>query len=213
MRRILTFVVSYFIMTQVVYGGPKETAFWGWFSKNDSRLYSFEKDQENIFNEISSELSKIDPDLTFEFGPIGSDGKREFVISGGGIKSAFPQVESLYSSAPQLPKWKYTKFRQRRSPLNDISYGGVDVKVSDVYFNLYKDKGDRIGIIVFMKGYTKDQEDIYANIGFLILDEALGEYDVESKLGFIEFHAINSPYFTNSKNIGELANSIDQIFK
>lgn len=213
MRIFLIFIVSFLAMAQAVYGGSKETVFWDWFSKNESRLYSFEKDQENIFDEISKELGKIDQDLIFEFGPVESDGRREFVISAGGIKSAFPKVESLYSSAPVLSRWKYTKFRQRRSPLNDISYGGVNIKVSDVYFNLYKDKEDKVGIIVFIKGQNKDQESIYANIGYLILDEAVGEYDVETKFGFIEFQSHESPYFSNAKKISELADRIDQIFK
>lgn len=64
-------------------------------------LFHFETDQEKTFDKLSAELKKANPDLTFEFGPV-ENGKREFVISAAGIKTAFPYVESLFNSAPKL---------------------------------------------------------------------------------------------------------------
>src|SRR5258705_9521609 len=103
-----------------LFGGKAETAstegfFWKWFIKNERRLFEFDTAQEKIFGELSKELKKVHGDLTFEFGPV-QDGKREFVLSAGGIKSAFPSVESLYAKAPPLPRWVWVKYRPRRIP-------------------------------------------------------------------------------------------------
>ena len=73
----------------------KEVQFWRWFQKNEDTVFHFEKDRERLFDQVSTALQAVNPDLTFEFGPIRNDGKREFIISTGGIRSAFPSVESV----------------------------------------------------------------------------------------------------------------------
>jgi hypothetical protein len=61
--------------------------------------------------------------------------------------------------------------------------------------------------------YNDDEKNIYANIGYLLLDEALGEYDIEMKVGFIEFHSKDSEYFEDSQPLNELAGHFDEYFK
>lgn len=188
-----------------------EEDFWKWFTTNQEMVFNFENDTEGTFDKLSAALSKVDPELTFEFSPILENGKREFVISAGGIKRAFPSVEKLADSAPELKKWKIVKFRPRRLPLNDLNYGGVSVRADDVYYNLYKD-GDKLGVVLFFDDYSQEQETIYGNMGYLFLDEALGEYDVETKLGFIEFHNKNSEHFKNAQPLKDLASQVDEYF-
>jgi hypothetical protein len=82
--------------------------FWTWFVRHEPELFDFDPTQEvegkRIFDQLASELQKIDPDLTFEFGP--KSPKREFVISAGGIRRAFAAVISLTTAAPALDRWK-----------------------------------------------------------------------------------------------------------
>lgn len=94
---------------------PKDTgtAFWEWFSKNESRIYNFEKDQEQIFDESNDKLVRIDSNLTFEFSPIHKNQIREFTISADGIKESFPSLTRLVAKAPKLKKWKFNAFRLR----------------------------------------------------------------------------------------------------
>jgi hypothetical protein len=132
--------------------------------------------------------SKLNPNLTFEFGPI-EDGRREFVISADGIREPFPEVEALYKGAPSLPRWKFIKFRPRRKP-NDISYGGVSVKALSVSV-LVEQKGQMVDITVFIPGYTQAAHKTYAAIAFLLLDEALGEYDVETRVGQVNVDSVS----------------------
>ncbi|WP_263373808.1 hypothetical protein [Granulicella aggregans] len=156
--------------------------FWKWFLNNETNLLNFEAGQEATFNKLSAALSNVDPDLTFEFGPPMP--KREFVISAGGIKRAFPAVVALAGAAPKLPNWQVTAFRPRRTPLNLIELGGIHVDPNEVQFSLL-DNGEKAGVYLYIPGYAK--EDIrYGQIGYLLLDEALGEFDVESRLGLIK---------------------------
>ena len=103
----------------------REKAFWDWFQANDERLYNFERDQEPTFDLLQTELQKVDKNLTFEFGPV-ENGRREFIISAGGIREAFPKVESLYATAPVLSRWEVVKYRPRHEPM-DIAL--VDLRV------------------------------------------------------------------------------------
>src|SRR5690349_4035180 len=100
-----------------------ESEFWAWFKKEEARLFSFESNQDAVFESLGNAMHRVNPDLTFEFGPI-EDGKRQFVISAGGISSAFPAVERLYDAAPSLSRWQWVKFRPRRSVISDIDVGG-----------------------------------------------------------------------------------------
>ncbi|AEF99971.1 hypothetical protein [Methylomonas methanica] len=194
------------------FGGPPEEQFWTWFEKNEKMLFDLEKDRERVFDKLSKQMEKVHPDLTFEFSPVKENGKREFIISAGGVKKAFPAVEALFSVAPNLARWQFIKYRPRRSPLNDLEYGGKSVKSKDVRYGMYKD-GDKVGIVLFFDGYSEKEKNVFGNIGYLFLDEALGEYDIETKVGFIEFHGRDSKQYVNSKPLEELAENFDVYFR
>jgi len=163
--------------------GSPEQEFWKWFQSNETALFDFENDQERIFDRIGNALHKIDPALTFEFGP-KEGGRREFVISADGIRSAFPKVEALYAAAPSLPRWKFIKFRPRRAPM-DITYGSITVKARSVVVGL-EPAGPKANLTIFIPGYSRTAHQTYMAIAFLLLDEALGEYDVETRIGNID---------------------------
>ena len=71
-----------------------EGRFWNWFQAHDSALFAVKTGNEPICGELSEELHRVHPTLTFEFGPADS-GRREFVLSADGIKDAFPAVLAL----------------------------------------------------------------------------------------------------------------------
>ena len=75
-------------------GKSKESKYWQWFENN----------QDKVFNELSHKLKNVHKNLTFEFGPIINN-QREFVISAGGIKAAFPAVEILYNNTPKVKRF------------------------------------------------------------------------------------------------------------
>jgi hypothetical protein len=190
----------------------KEQAFWKWFEMNQDDLFHFERDREATFDRLSSALNKVHRDLTFEFSPVRKDGTREFVISAGGIKAAFPSVEALYAAAPKLPKWTILKYRQRRVPINDLEFAGRKVRSADVHYAIFKDEDPKkVAIMIFLDGYTeKEKRAVWGHIGYLFLDEALGEYDVETHVGSIVFFNRESKYFEHARPLSELPTQFDE---
>jgi hypothetical protein len=156
--------------------------FWWWFVRHEAELFDFEADQERIFDRLATELHKINSDLTFEFGP--PETRREFIISAGGIKSAFPAVASLARAAPRLERWQITAFRPRRTLPNVVQFREVRVDSRDVQFSLLHN-GNKAGIYLFLPDLREGDMD-WQQVGYLLLDAALGEYDVEMRLGLIK---------------------------
>jgi len=161
-----------------------EKLFWQWFEKNSAKLMKFESDRDATFDELTDQLRQVHPDLTFEFGPI-INGKREFVVSADGIRDAFPAVKSLVDAAPSLEEWIIIPFRPPKGTEFIIQIGDYSLGAEDIWFS-YEPDGDRIGLILYIKGLSVENEDVAAQASFILLDGALGEYAVEEKIGFIE---------------------------
>jgi hypothetical protein len=185
-----------------------EGDFWRWFQQNEAMLFDFERDQEAIFDRLAGEMHKVHPALTFEFGS-KDNGRREFIISADGIKDAFPSVEALYASAPTLARWEFIKFRPRQEPF-DIEYRDVAVRAGTVSVLLEPD-GQKVGITVFIPGYTEEARETYVGIAFLFLDHALGEHDVETRVGFIDVKAV-APGSTPTRSLQDLPKVFDDYF-
>jgi hypothetical protein len=174
------------VMTLGVPGMKAEKDFWDWFVRHEPELFGFradrEDERESVFDELTAQLQKVHPDLAFEFGPNAV--KREFVISAGGIKGAFSSVKSLVGAAPILDRWQITAFRPRRNPINVVEFRGKRVDPRDVQFTLLSNE-NMPGVRLFIPGYKESDSEL-KTIGYLLLDESLGEYDVETHLGLIE---------------------------
>ena len=187
----------------------REKAFWDWFQANDARLYNFERDQEHTFDLLHTELVRVDKNLVFEFGPI-ENGRREFIISADGIREAFPKVESLYAAAPALPRWKVVKFRPRREPMS-IAFDGLRIDSDAVAVDL-QHQGDKVELTMYLPGYSEHAEDKYKGIAFLFLDQALGEYDVETRVGHIELKARDEAP-AHALSLAKLPTAFDKLLK
>ena len=189
-----------------------QAQFWNWFIDHESELFSFDPgrgaEREKLFDEIAREIQKIDPDLSFEFGPNGTP-RREFVISASGIKRAFPAVISLVDAAPSLARWQVIAFRPRRTPINIVEIRGKRVDPRDVQFSL-RDDGKLAGVCLFIPGFRDDDVD-YKQIGYLLLDEALGEYDVESRLGLIKMFSPQTATDGNRHPFADLPTLFDEL--
>jgi hypothetical protein len=188
-----------------------EDRFWAWFTKNQDALYSFERNQEAIFNDLLHELHKVHRDLTFEFGP-EINNQREFVISAGGVKNVFPAVISLANTAPALPKWKITKFRPRREEISTITIENVSVSPENVWFSI-EQEGEKVNLILFLGNERMFDKNIHGSIGFLFLDQILGEYDVETFIGSIDFRPITDSPGMKKARLSELRSTFDTILK
>jgi hypothetical protein len=187
-----------------------EEKFWDWFKKNSNTIYHFEENHEQVFDMINNEIAKVNHDLTFEFGPIQEDGKRIFVVSADGIKSVFPAVFQLVNSVIELDQWRVVAFRQRMDAI-ELQCGVIKLTFDDVYVKIYEDE-DRLGLVLFVKECNEVDDNLKQAI-YILLDSALGEYDVETKIGCIEvlpFSELKND--ANVNTLSRLAEIVDEYF-
>jgi len=187
--------------------GSREQKFWKWFDKHQDEFLDFEVAPEEALDRLAAQLNKVHPDLTFEFGPRGD--RRQFVISAGGLQRAFSAVTALVGEAPQLDRWYLTAFRPRSTPLCGIQIGHTSVDPDDVKFSLLT-RGSDIGILLFIPAFRED-DTILKQIGYLMLDEALGEYDVETRVSLIQFLPPDSPRTERRYPLPELPSMFDRL--
>ena len=75
--------------------------------------------------------------------------------------------------------------RPRRWPISVVEIEGKRIDPKDVQFSLLDNGGKMAGLHLFIPGFQESDVDI-KQIGYLLLDEALGEYDVETRVGLIK---------------------------
>jgi hypothetical protein len=187
-------------------------AFWQWFQANIDRFNRFEDDQQRLMAELSAQLHQIDDNLVYEVSRPNS-GKRELVISADGIKESFSSVVALTNAAPEITGWTITAFRPRVDIAQfTLKYDGRDLAPKDYYFWLQAD-GEHIDLILYVPDLSEDNRNEFVNACYVLLDMALGEYDVTTKIRFID----HQPLATASEREGlkpltELPKEFDELY-
>ncbi len=188
----------------------KDDKFWIWFSKNEKNIYeNVDKEnlREDIYDQISAEISKIDENLVFEIAPIQKDGKREFSISADGNLESFPKVETLISKRPKLNNWNFTAFRQRIAGDDlEINYMNYKIGYDDIFYR-FSTENNQLGIELNIRNY--DETGNMQNAIYLLLDSLLGEYDVTKNIDWIEWNKLNESEINNLYQITDLRELID----
>jgi len=188
-------------------------AFWQWFETKQDEYFQFEKNQTELFDSLDKKLSAIHPSITFVFGPV-KEGKREFIISADGVKEAFIDVRQLVRAAPKFTKWEIIAFRPRLNPLVSVQFDGLIMDPDDIMIKYNYDKENKlIDLELYIKNY-KESDQRFIGAAFIMLDNALGESDVETKIGAIEFKKLIQQ--KNNKNfipLKELPNIVDSYFE
>jgi len=172
-------------MLRNLFGLAGEKKFWKWFIEHSEELFNFETDQKRIFDELSSQLKNIHECLTFEFGPVHNN-KREFVVSADGIVPAFPFVQKLVAAAPKMDHWSVIPFRKPKGVMKSIKFEDFILMSQDVWFK-HEKGSDRIDLYFFVRNLCEENERQAKSAVFIMLDSALGEYNVETMVGYIEF--------------------------
>jgi hypothetical protein len=180
---------------------PAESRFWEWFLKNEDRLFTSEPPAAIWMEELPRELRRVHKCLVWQLSP-ARGGKREFVISADGIREAFSAVESLADAAPKLPRWTIVRFRPREPGYHEQSLiiqspkGTAEVKAEEMECAIvamrHKDGTVKIAIELFIPGCPEGDPGPFQTAAFLMLDAALGEYDMECKVGFVGIYPLET---------------------
>jgi hypothetical protein len=182
----------------------RAATFWKWFSAHAAELHG-NPDLRAVMESISAELEKAYPGVFVEIGKTGDE--LMLVISADGIKALFPQVQEIYAARPTVPGWKIVAFRQRDAGFA-IEMNGTKIEPKTVKFVGTPSEG-KLDIEVFLPGFKKDDEEM-KKIGFIVLDHMIGEYDMETKIGAIDFGPLAAAPAT-AKSLSDLPAMVDAI--
>jgi hypothetical protein len=184
-------------------------AFWRWFGKNaqqiaqDIKAYEGEGEPSPLVTiELVRRLRRIHPSLVHEIGE--SEEVIELIVSADGDLDAFGAVAETVSCAPTTPGYAFTAFRKRSGPDFALGMFGHEVSFRQVRYESWPED-EKLGVRVHIAIEGLDEEDLDA-MAFVLLDMALGEYDVATGLGSIEA-ATGRP--SNAKPFAGLAAEFD----
>lgn len=182
-----------------------EARFWKWFVQNADALHA-EPDLRKVMERISDELAKVDKGV---FAEIGSDGdERLLVMSVDGDKKLFPVVERLYAARPKIEGWKIVAFRQRDKDLTVIEMSGRKLDPKAMKF-VAERKAELLDVTIYIPGFTSAKE--FGSILFIALDHTVGEYDMETRIGGIDWAKLESAP-PDARPLSELPKLIDETF-
>ncbi|MDJ0943548.1 MAG: hypothetical protein QNJ30_08790 [Kiloniellales bacterium] len=190
-------------------------AFWQWFRSAEARLREAHgggtAKLEAAVNEIGDRLRRVHPELCFEYGQ-ADDGVYELILSAGGIRSLFPAVAALRQAAPEVPGWRIVAFRPRKAACARVQLGEAVLEPEGLWYRLMPDT-DHADLDLFVAGLTPETLEGLGGAAFLMLDAALGEYDVATRIGAIDFDALpEDPAGLDLKPIGALRADFDALF-
>lgn len=184
-----------------------QTAFWTWF-QHDAEALRANKDLQQVMEQISAEIAKVAPGVFAEIGANGDD--RTLVLSVNGKQDLFPAVQALYAARPTVSHWTIVAFRQRAKPGEpalQIQLGDVTIDPIAVKF-VARRHADKLDLDVFLPGAMSDDQ--RGEIGFVLLDHAVGEYDMETRIAGITFGPITKAPAT-AKPLTELPAQVDAL--
>ena len=186
----------------------QDTKFWIWFEQNLDRVKSIIDVNDPILFEIGEQLTKVADGLSFEMST-GSPLLREFIVSAEGNIRLFSDVIRLVGCAPILDGWKIIAFRQPKGTGLVVAFKGQQLSPNELWF-IAEPNTNRLDIMLFVQNLKRKGLDFVEQAGFIALDTAIGEYDVETKLGAIQFKEAPSELLrVNLKPFHELPDVIN----
>ena len=189
-----------------------QTEFWQWFESNIDRFNRFEDDQQSLMRELSAQLHQIDDNLVYEISSANS-GMRELVISADGIKESFTSVVALSKAAPEIKGWTITAFRPRVDIAEfTLRFDGRELAAKDYYFWL-QSEDESIDLILYVPGLSEENRNEFVNACYVLLDMAIGEYDVATKIRYIDHQALMpTTEMEGLKPLTELPKEFDELY-
>lgn len=136
--------------------------------------------------EISDHVHRIHKDLAWELAP-GRTSKHALVVSPEGNPAMRPKALTWHSSAPPADEtWEYYASRQP-GELDILQAGGVEVNLGEVRsIASWNSDRQRVDVKLWHPNLETAPESTRSQVGFLFLDNLLGEDTVERWIGEID---------------------------
>jgi hypothetical protein len=183
---------------------PGADPFWSYVAAHATALQA--EPLEAAMAELQRELSPAHPGVLVEIGADGAH--RTLVLTGDGDRALFPAIQAMYANRPQIAGWDIVAFRQREAsrPLAVIAMGDRRLDPQAVHY-VAERTGGKLDVIVFVPGYTAHDTRL-AQMTYIALDHAVGEYDVETRIGAISLVAGDKAP-ASSAALGDLPHELD----
>lgn len=195
----------------VVSAAERDRAFWKWVAAHVEELKQVKTGHEPVTDGLSAELEKVEPGLVFELG-VGREAF-ELIISADGEKQRFPTVKRLVAAAGELPGTKVIAFRPRKDIDGFSMQVGEKQKLSgaNLWFTSAEDpeKPGLLAVTLSVEGLTEGSPDALREASFMLLEAAVGEYDLETKIGAIDIVPAPTKPTAEMKKLKELPALLD----
>ncbi len=175
---------------------PPEERFWRWFARNAKALFESRDPSDPVLAELQAQITRVHPLLVGVIDGIRQDGRRIFIISAGGKREGFGAVRSLAAATPRFNRWKIFMYVPGRIRLRDFTAGDIGVRSSEVRALFYRGEPEgMVRIQLLIPGYTPDRDDAYREIARNLLFDAIGEYELATKVESILLDSADSPFY------------------
>ena len=190
--------------------------FWQWYAEAAARFYDTIEAGRcgDLTEEVVDFMAETLPGLSWVFGP-GEGQGHSFTVSGEGQVAKQLLAEHWLNGAVELPNWTFYASRQPSGleRLKDFSIGIQGEQSIDFVDFLVATEVDeeakKIDLVGWHPGYEQLAEEHHAQIFFLMLDEALGEFGTQTWIGEMEVRPVSSEMHTIP--LIELPKFIDQV--
>ena len=170
----------------------KAKNFWKWFSKNKSNylfLDTVSQDEKGrLLDLFIKELHKYSEHLYFEIGGHPDDEKIDLIITAEGVREHFRTAEFLVDKAPSFSDWQIIALKPPMGSGFKVKLGPHEFEPNKTIFIPLssEEEPDGIGIQVCYPNYTEEEQNIFTNGTFFMLDVILGEKSVALVINYID---------------------------
>ncbi|MFC5178401.1 hypothetical protein [Nocardioides taihuensis] len=163
------------------------SAFWEWWAEEGHRTSPH--GESRATHELSRLVAAIHPGLTWHFGP-GVVAEHRLTVSAGGVAEVRPSAERWFRAAPPADAtWEFRP-SQEATPdalAHTLEIAGHRLELAATVFSVVPDVEQlRVHVGVHHPAFGELPDDVPAQVSFLLLDQLLGEDDVERWLGHVE---------------------------
>lgn len=162
--------------------------FWDWFVKNKTKLEEFIKSDNrdySIYNQLTNKLQGFNK-LLFPEITIDENDNFVLIITPDGIKEGMIPTKEIVDSAPLVDNWVIKKYRQATDKM-DLNFNELEFKYEDIkIWRKFNIEEVNVDIAVLIRNFNEN-DTRYITLAFLYLDHILGEYNVLSRVGQIDF--------------------------
>jgi hypothetical protein len=193
--------------------GPAEPEigdFWTWWPGNHHRIaaaITAKAFDDGLVEDISGAVRTIHPAMAWELGP-GRTAEHAFCISPEGNPAIRPAALRWLAAAPAADAtWEFYASKQAAPSLSRLNIGGASFDFEEMRAIASWDAvRQREDARLWHPGFPSVPEDVRVQVGFLFLDNLLGEDAVERWVGEIDI--LDDP--TGGRTPAELKAEIDR---